>query len=320
MRSVYFVVEAGNRVGMGHYNRVLSLYNEAILRHLNVSLLIISSDVRDYFADQVFNTYDELISSDYINSNSIVLIDGYSFDFVENAALFEKSHKTVIIDDFFRQTPKDVIMINPSLTNNSDKYKNRMVYSGPDYVLIRNEFVEINPIMSTAGNVILVYLGGAATIELLNKVLISIDNSFKGFLIKIVTLSSVEHSKITHLEHNSIELLGVLSGIDFLREIKASKLGIIAAGQIIYEFIIMKKPFFPILTVENQIENIKSLKSVFPKLIHSYSDDSHIEINRKVKSLTSDYLMELNHQFENLIDGRGVKRVVDVIVGCLENE
>lgn len=309
---LYFVIEAGKKVGMGHYNRSKALYLESIKFGVRAEILLISDVNSSLEANKQYRNYYELLVDKYLKNDSVIIVDGYNLDVGITNSLFKVTDNIVIIDDYFRVLHKNVIVINPSLIDNSFKYSNKEVLSGPQYIILRDAFLHPLPANNPKKDYVLIYLGGAFSVELIDLLITSFKSSGITSNIRIITLDRYIEYNIPS-RYNDVLFLNNLSETEMYNEIRYSKFGIIAAGQILYEFIKMEKAFFPIITADNQLENLNSLLVILPNLLYTSKDLAKDDLVYKLKQMNDFYMSKMVSKFNNLIEGNGQFRIMEYL-------
>ncbi|MGL5458398.1 MAG: glycosyltransferase, partial [Cetobacterium sp.] len=156
------------------------------------------------------------------------------------------------------------------------------------YIILRKEFEknEKNKKKQKKIEKILITLGGTDIRNLTPKLLKKLKNIDGNFKIKVVignNYSNVE--EILGEKTSNVKLLYNLEALQMKEEMEASDLVISACGQTIYELLVVGVSFIPIVIIENQLNNAKSLKNlkIFDKILDYTEIDKDFDFNLKNK-------------------------------------
>ncbi len=297
--NVKIFTEGGKGVGYGHISRCGAIEDE--LKERGV-------DVKSIIYDDVNWMNDEFIKRE-VKKEDICIIDSYIAK-IETYELIQKmSKKTIYIDDTNRLQYPDGIIINPSISK--IEYKNKGLV-GNEYIIVRKCFIERKEKEIGEVKEVLITVGGSDIRNILPIIKENICKKYKEIQFNFVTGVSIqmEHEKNIKVYENinSKQMRSIMDRCD---------IAIVGAGQTLYELIKVGLPFIPIKIIDNQYNNVRGLKKYKKDiLVIEYNDDEFekkIEIQFK-KMMDVEERKNFLKSFLNVIDGYGVKRIVDEIL------
>ncbi len=317
--------EGGREFGYGHITRCIALYDE--LADMDIKTLFVingDEDVPKFIGNRDFvidNWYKK--TSTYLETRPYSIIDSYIASQNDYNLVAARSKKAMYIDDTNRLEYPGGIIVNPSIYGEKVLYnrKPKQTYLlGKDYIILRKEFRESfkrNPNERVEN--VLIMIGGTDIRNLTPKII-------KGFLNqrdRNIALHVVVGSAYNCVE---VEQYGKIDRVNIYSNLGAGELrrlmikcdfAFTAAGQTIYELISTQTPFIPIMVVNNQENNIKSLLECNPKQIVLKHDDSDLlKSMSKALEVYSDveYRKDNNHKYLDIVDGCGARRITDKLV------
>lgn len=324
--KIIILTEGGKNFGLGHITRCLSLYFEASKRGF-LTELIINGDLRNVeFLNETKYKNENWLQKSFldsiINENDRVIIDSYIAEKDIYEYIFKRCKKTIFIDDFGRINYPESIIVNPSLDSSNVNYSNsqkKMLFSGPEFVIIRHSFVNVkNDFILNGLKRVLVTLGGTDIRKLIPIIIINICKILEDIKFDIV-VGSIDNNE-SYNKFSKFANVNIYYNVDAAKmsELMIScDLAITAAGQTIYELLVTQTPFIPIQTIENQVNNIKSLLKYNPKQIVLKFDNSEL-VENILSSLaiydSIEYRLAQIKQYEGLIDGYGAERVINLLL------
>jgi spore coat polysaccharide biosynthesis predicted glycosyltransferase SpsG len=315
----FLLTEVSKKIGLGHYHRVLTIYNELKSNpNAEVYFLIQSGD--EFVSGLVGRNYDWrtlLLKDFFISKDDVVVIDSYHANGNFFSNLFKFTQNIWYIDDFVQLDLANVRIINPSLVDNSSGYKYKgLVYSGPSFVSIKPEIraIKSNGIKKNGPIKLLIYLGGAQAEFDLSELLSEIVDYAPDIEIHFISIVKVDTIDNLNDKLKVRDIMQADALADFLKTID---IAIVASGQIIFELIFLSIPFIAIKTSQSQLKNIQGLKTLFPsalviesKGLNSKNLSSSLEI-----ALSSDYYQRYVESTLGLLDGLGLERILSLITG-----
>lgn len=321
VKQVCFILEAGGDIGWGHLNRCIALALKINnLAATKVSFLIVTQEIINIdFKTIRFKNLNELFNKISTIKNTKVIIDSYNITIETINQLNNYNNDIYIIDDLLSDQPNGVSIINPSLTNNYDKYSltHDRVISGSRYVLLR-EGIKRSPNAHMNESNIFIYLGGATGFLEIDRLIRLIIRFFPKLEIDCVVNNNITGQEKSELEslNNKVNIYSDLTSENISNLIESCVFGIIAAGQIIYEFMLLHRAFIAIYTASNQKNNIDSLKTLQNSLIIIELDQIEKNIIEGIYSMMRfDFRKKIIDSFVGLVDEKGSQRVAEFIMG-----
>jgi UDP-2,4-diacetamido-2,4,6-trideoxy-beta-L-altropyranose hydrolase len=161
---VNFYFRISLNAGLGHLFRCINIAKELKKKNINSTFIVEKSSLKlnKFIKKNVKNVYfinRNLKSKDELNQfkklfklskkKIFFLMDGYNFNYSYQKEIKKKVYKLIIISDNPNARYCCDILINPSLQDNTQKYKklvqkNTKIYSGKKYILINNYDKKIN--------------------------------------------------------------------------------------------------------------------------------------------------------------------------------
>lgn len=319
MKAIFFT-EAGNKYGLGHLIRCVSLAQGLHLNDVICNFYIDSDSNQNAFLDK-FNfkilnwryCYKNLDLTDY----DICVVDSYHSDESFYKYVCSKVKKCIYFDDFNRiEYPNGFILnpVNPEDNHSYYSYKNKdQLLIGYQYQLFRKQFwnhkaFNVNDDVKT----ITVTFGGSDVGSFTISILVELLKRN----ININVISSNE-SVIELSKHNNISVFNNLQASEIIEKFLESDIVITAAGQTLLELISLNVPTIVIQIADNQLNNINRLIAENCITFAGHKDDKLLlkNITRELNSLTnSNKRYELSRKCKNILDTKGVERVVNKIL------
>lgn len=324
--KVKILTEGGKNIGLGHISRCMSLYAEASNREISTDF-IINGDVSsvDFLHGITFKNENWLQGKflhNYITADDYIIIDSYKAEKLVYESIVKLSKKAIFIDDIGRLDYPEGIIVNPSLDSSSIEYSNspkRSLLSGPDYVIVRPPFVGIKrETVSNSIKRILITMGGTDVRKLTPLLVNNVCKNLNNIKFDIV-IGSKDTDELydQYLGFENVSIHYNIDANEMFELMTNCDLAITAAGQTIYELLATQTPFIPILVIENQENNIRSLLKYNPNQIVMKHDEigliEHIFDTLNIYD-ASVYRQEQNKAYEGLIDGYGAKRIINKLL------
>jgi UDP-2,4-diacetamido-2,4,6-trideoxy-beta-L-altropyranose hydrolase len=200
---------------------------------------------------------------EYLLGDEIVVLDGYQFDSEYQKKIKEKGSKLVCIDDFHDQFFYADLVINHAPGVYKEDYKGESYTKyllGPDYALLRPEFLETVPDKRIDRNRnvknIFICFGGSDSKSLTAKVLSWLPS--KGHSITIVIGDAYSHQDelnevIKERKDFEINVKNSLSAKEMRLELEYSDLAIVPASGILFEVLSIGLPVISGYYTDNQM-------------------------------------------------------------------
>jgi UDP-2,4-diacetamido-2,4,6-trideoxy-beta-L-altropyranose hydrolase len=327
-KKVLIRTDGSSDIGLGHVVRCISL---AHMLKNDFSIHFFVLEVPDPLKKEITqNGWDVTIieiESDFLKSlseNEIVVLDGYHFDSEYQKLIKNKRCKLVCIDDFYDQYFYADLIINhaPGVTKEnyeSEPYTKYLL--GPDYALLRPEFLENTNYMKRAnlGDIkrILICFGGSDFKNLTAKVLSWLPSKHNTVTV-VLGHAYLYHKQLIKVikERYDLDIIvkNSLSAKEMKQEIAFSDLAIVPASGILFEVISQRVPVISGFYVENQLGIYRGFKKMqvmidaknferadFLEAIIS-ADNQGLSLIKKNQSLVIDGLSSdrIRNNFKNL--------------------
>ncbi|TFZ40800.1 hypothetical protein E4100_04385 [Soehngenia longivitae] len=325
--KVKIFTECGKDIGLGHISRCTSLYDEAESRGLNVEFVIYGEKKNISLLNNknvtYVNWFDKNILYKSISKSDYVIVDSYKADLEVYETISQISKRALYIDDFGRLNYPEGIIVNPSLDASHIDYsqsQNSILLSGPEYVILRQPFkgVKRDYIEKNIRNALIV-MGGTDTRNLLSSITTEICPKYPDINFKlIVGATSNDVKGIFDNDVNNVKIYNNLTGDEVKQIMLGTDFAITAAGQTIYELIATCTPFIPIQVIDNQKFTVSALlnNNIVHKVLNWESDNLFEQIIEEIEFLKEEeYRISLSNKYSNLIDGKGVQRIMDELMG-----
>ncbi|HOM01302.1 MAG TPA: UDP-2,4-diacetamido-2,4,6-trideoxy-beta-L-altropyranose hydrolase [Acetivibrio sp.] len=350
MLDIGIRVDGSSNIGMGHIMRCLSLAKGFRNAGANVFFLSrfeqgISKIRQDEFevvemphensrhlegffygdASELEEDSEEIIRKIKAFNLDVLIIDSYNVNREFFLKLKPHVKKLCYIDDVNKFVYPVDVLINGNVTAtafNYTKYSNdELMLLGLKYNLIRDEFKDLpERIINRNVREMMITTGGADPFNLslrLASIILS-DEEFKDIGINIVVgsgFTNVESLKeLARKSSNVILHENVLRMSEIMLK---SDVAISAGGSTLYELCACGTPALAIVIADNQREMVDMLSSQgYIINLGWHGELSNMEILQKIKLLCKDYekRVSISRKMQRLVDGEGVRRVVEEIM------
>ncbi|MEN2775434.1 UDP-2,4-diacetamido-2,4,6-trideoxy-beta-L-altropyranose hydrolase [Acetivibrio clariflavus] len=350
MIKVAIRADGSKNIGMGHVMRCLSLakgfrnsgidvlflskYEQGILkiREEGFEAIEFSHDTETHYegfcyggAKFLGKEAEEIIEVLKDKNIDVLFIDSYnvSEEFFLKLKPFVK--KLCYIDDINKFSYPVDVLINGNITgeylNYESYYKDEIMLLGLKYNLIREEFKGL-PDRKTnrAVKEIMITTGGSDPFDLsyrLSQIILS-DSTFKNIKINIVAGSGFENiDRLRELKRKNTDI-EIYENVSKMSEIMLkSDVAISAGGSTLYELCACGTPTLAVIVAENQRAVVDMLCTKgYIESLGWYNNFSDEEFLLKLKNLCENFEKREHYskKMQKLVDGNGVKRIVDTIV------
>jgi UDP-2,4-diacetamido-2,4,6-trideoxy-beta-L-altropyranose hydrolase len=207
-KRILFCADGDSTIGLGHIYRCLSLIDMLkdnfncvfILKNNNSSIINI---VRSYCEVILLNNQESEIDQlrIIVNSNVIVVLDGYNYDINYQKFIKSRGSKLVVVDDYANNEYFADVIINHGDSSVEKLYKKEnytKTYTGLNYLILRKEFLHLASLYRKPREIDTAYIcfGGA---DPNNNTLKVLDACFESGIIRkvyIVTGAAYKHNGI----------------------------------------------------------------------------------------------------------------------------
>jgi len=279
MNNIYLRVDGNKLIGLGHFFRCLSLY-EMLKNDFFVTLIFqnifpefkkyLQDDYRYIISDNLITTLSNLSSK---NSNqSLLIFDGYHTFKDENIDLIKKMNFSIgCIDDLniYNLNAMDLIInhnVYADTIGYSEKYPNKVLFLGPSYALVRNEFYTPSPAKKSKFKNIIVSMGGSDTSNISLNILKSLLPT-KVENINLILGPTFEHeNQIINFINNhtpsfKINISKNLSAAQIKKTMNESDVIICSGGVIVLEALLSQIPIICGTIAKDQTINTNYLST-----------------------------------------------------------
>ena len=249
MPRVIIRTDGNTQIGLGHLTRCIALSHmlkndfEIVFACKHIPEQVEAETMKSGFQVRRINNDKELFH--HINTEDIVVLDGYSFDVSYQKEIKAHGNMLVVIDDLHDQQYYADLIINqaPSATETEYIAQNYTRYSlGVDYALLRPSFLAAAAANKEDHNMenLLICFGGADPKNLTEKVLKVVVNDVRFKKITVVTGCAYAFSdtlneilaRFSHVEHYSC-----LDESAMIQVIKKAGIAIVPASGILFEIL-----------------------------------------------------------------------------------
>lgn len=346
---MFFIrADANSEIATGHVMRCLTIADELKLRGKEVCFI-----TADHFPDEIIrkrgytsiclnsrwdNLEEELFNDEtFINmlkNDNVegIIVDSYYVS-SEYLAALSNVCKTVYIDDIFslEQYPVDYL-INYNIYGKKLDYKskclpNTKLLLGPNYAPLRKEFQNIKPILRKEVKSVFISTGGADKYNIAGKILSEVvkNNNQEYRDMEFHVISGVMNKNLIYLLNLQSNNKGIYihQNVSNMSEImQLCDIAVSACGSTMYELCACGLPIITYSFADNQLPGVKGFEEEGVVLncgdVRDGIDDVVGKILENVVKLRNDsnFREKLSFKSLNVIDGRGVKRIVrkDIIM------
>ena len=335
---ILFRADGGKTIGLGHIVRCLALADMLKTKFEIIFVLQdTAKDVIDLIESKDYSTIsipfivdytmDNQNFNKYIQSNDIVVLDGYHFKTDYQKAIKNKGCKLVVIDDLHAWHQVADLIINHANTAKISDYSVEEYTKfalGLDYVLLRSEFLNSTKKPRKLSKVKSVFISmGAADIhnvtQKFTEVLLEISGIEQiNLMLSPINPNLVSIKKLANQYPERIKLHFNISANQLVELLENCDLSICPASSISLESSSIGIPIISGYTAENQLDNLAGLTE--QKIILNFGNlvtlskealKDKIEIAMNQPKL----LNELIHNQHKIIDGKSPER----LMGLFEN-
>ncbi|MFW5500403.1 MULTISPECIES: UDP-2,4-diacetamido-2,4,6-trideoxy-beta-L-altropyranose hydrolase [unclassified Maridesulfovibrio] len=338
-RKLIIHANGSNKIGTGHVMRCIALAQEWISRggraifvgHIegeNLAKRILdakaqfSSLPEDSSQQEIVNRLLAAIQDS--PKGSWIAIDSYDFTSESQRELKERFQRVLLVDDYHHQPEYYAsLILNQNIGAGEITYKAKRdctILAGTDYVMLRNEFrASLSKKRKSDGYRILITMGGADEGNITRSVLEALESLNRDDISATAVLGPANRNRenIDDFARRTNMALETLQNINNMPElISDSDLVVSAGGSTCWEICALKKPMAVIITAENQQRLTLELEKNGAALNLGHAEDIRLRqlADNIANLLDSAPQRELMATTANkLVDGNGVKRIVDTM-------
>lgn len=329
MKKVIFAADAGRNIGTGHIKRCLSLAKGLAKSNFECLFVIMPEEGRIIRKEVKENGFETKKYEDILKIKpDVIITDSYRLN-CRNIKHFKTMCSVLVsIDDLAKIEFYSDIVINQNIYAKSmeEKYviqKYTKLLLGPSYAILNESFVQEKKEITKDVRTLLVTMGGT---DVHNQTL-RIIQALKGLDIEITVVLGMFYEYKRKLL-NKIESMDgkitVLENIDNMAEImKKSDIAISSSGTTTYELMCMGVPSIFLVLAENQKYNAYECdKQGIAVYLGWFNNLSKYEIRNSIVQLISNFekRKSMSYRTQNIVDGKGVIRIVEEIEQALINK
>ncbi|WP_412972738.1 UDP-2,4-diacetamido-2,4,6-trideoxy-beta-L-altropyranose hydrolase [Glaciecola sp. MF2-115] len=221
----------------------------------------------EHDANTLLDSVPELAKTD-----SVLLLDGYQFDYVYQSTLKNLGVKFAYFDDinaFYQHDQNNVlqhqadIIINGAESAHSLHYEKNAQQSslciGNDYLLLRREFHYLSPTPLSQRHTLLINFGGADVNNYSTQLLLALDKAGFASPVRVVSgaafkhLDSLEHCLQNDLKASTMPVQHIHDAQEMASLMQHSRLAVCAAGGTQFELLACATPSILVVVAENQL-------------------------------------------------------------------
>lgn len=354
MLKIAFRVDVATHIGTGHWQRCLTLANYLTTQHCQVTFLyrdfggkfnhLFLSDTitfvcigkgyldtnslsseKDWLGIEELQDSQDFIAAIARNEFDVCVIDHYAISQIWESAVRQYVDTIVVIDDIANRPHDCDVLIDQNFYENYQIRYDKLVNDstikllGPNYTLLRPEFIELRNLPTLPkSDQILVNFGGVGKFDFLSKVLDAIKSVPKYQYIFITgNLSEDEFSLLVDkAEVDYITLMKSTKNMGGLMKESAFALG--ACGSTVWERFCLGLNAALVAMAENQVESLAYLAE--QNLIDNLGSSDEISASFLIDylenmSIDSIEMLTRKRRIQNLVDGLGVNKIANVILG-----
>lgn len=335
--SVLFRVDAGSRIGMGHFMRCRTLALAMIDKNWevafigsNLPLQMLCKHIKCLTINQTEDLFEDSKQLVDISSSLCIdclVIDTYAYTEPNFQYIKEKLSgvTVVVIDDTAQRTIVADVIVNPNPMVNNALYSSiRNALCGADYCLLRPEFARVKK--TDSNEQILLTLGGGDVSELLIKVLAILEACTDCNIVVSVT----DNFPVDKLQPSSKIIINTDMN-KFPKLLAQSSMAVVAAGSTLWEVFSLGIPCVTLVWVDNHIFALKPAlykrAAIVVDLVFDFSKEikkdniPDIFYSNSIEQIpiAIDALKDINfrnkmiNSQKKLIDGQGSLRIVEYI-------
>ncbi len=335
--SILIRADGSNKIGLGHLTRQIDIANE--LKKINYNVLFLSKDYPEGINLLKENDFKLLklrgLEQDLKDSNSEIekVLNAYNKKFKAILVDIYKDFDNQVYINNLKKYCKVLFVLsddpNPfkieadgvfAISENQDSvdYKNSKTeyYTGLKYFPLHNKFQNVpkKKIKEKVVNILLTF-GGADpknySTKLL-KILRSIDLNLEITLIIGAGFSKEHYNDVIKEEAENISIKININNMN--EQFRKADLCICSAGNTLIEALTCGVPC--IVLPQTKLENARAMAlAKKERMINMGQSISDKNLVKEIKNLMNDYSKrkKLSQNAQNYLDGKGIKRIIDII-------
>ncbi len=329
-RKVFIITEGGDRIGLGHITRCLSLYQAFEAKGILPEFIVNgdeSIDVvlknRQYKRFNWLEHKDRVLTS--IKDSGIAIVDSYLADIAFYNEVSDSVRLPVYIDDNKRLDYPKGVVVNGSISAEMLNYparENINYLLGPKYIPLRKEFWNVSEkIIREKVERIMITFGGDDTENVTPSALRMLAKRYpqaaKNVIVGRGFRNEVEIKKAADARTELIYSVGAegMKSVMFESDIALS-----AGGQTLYELARVGMPAIAVIVADNQLNNVQGWEKNGFVVNAGWHNAPELpeKINEGLKLLEERMVRErMSKAGKLLVDGGGAERAVETLMSIL---
>ncbi|MCS3634880.1 spore coat polysaccharide biosynthesis predicted glycosyltransferase SpsG [Salinibacter ruber] len=326
---VVLLTEAGENIGLGHVTRCRAVaeafradgYLATVFADVHGEIPDLSGpNVKSFSWKQELEHLDEIL-----DGAEVAFIDSYRADQDLCARISQEVSLSVVFDDFNRiRYPVDLILNpNPHAPQLGYEKQRAEIEGGSDFVILRPEFLPHRGGFTPRDHCTEIFItaGGDDYRALLPKLLSRLVR--EQYHLRVAAGSRVEELRREYAAHEDVTIHGYLTASEMASEMTQVDAAVSAAGQTLHELAFLGVPTVGICIDNDQQGNLRA---------HTQSGFLPRELFWDQENLTGEVVSELrvlgdreiqkerSEAGQSLIDGKGPKRIVDIVLRVDKND
>ena len=268
MNNAFFRTDFNYQIGFGHINRCLSLANILKTKYIchfvftNTPLNLIKNFI-EFEEFNVHNFFSETKNDDeiaFLNKTTtigdIVIFDSYFIDNSYLLKVLKHGVKTVSINDLPEYCLNTDIIINYTLGIQKEQFnvqKNTQLLLGPDYLLLRKDFLDYKIKTEKDNNgKIFICMGASDNFEILNKIISYLKTVAHKSKLSVLVGNKEMQEKLMSLMNCNLKVSYNLQPKQVINQIENSSIAIVSSSTIALECMMVGVNLLTGYYVDNQ--------------------------------------------------------------------
>lgn len=221
----------------------------------------------EHFASALVELVPDLVKTD-----SVLLLDGYQFDYVYQCTLKKLGVKFAYFDDintFYQHEQHNNLQHQADIIINGAESARTLHYEanaqqsklclGNDYLLLRREFHYLIPTPYAQRHSLLINFGGADVNNYSTQLLLALDKAGFDSPVRVVSgaafkhLSALEHCLQSDLQASAMPVQHIHDAQEMASLMQHSRLAVCAAGGTQFELLACATPSILVMVADNQL-------------------------------------------------------------------
>ena len=252
--------DGSHQIGLGHLMRMLALAQNLDPKRFSAHLITNSENLPPTFhaAFESITTakkdYEEI--SRWSKDNTIIALDGYTFDLGYQTRLMQAGYKVALVSDYPQEVNCTLV-----LSNNGDLKASEYTHDpntkfclGAEYTLLQSAFLTSH-VSKIDEPYIFIGLGGSDPYNFTNKILKSLANNSALIIKTVIGLHYQHHEELQDIIQQSaakIEVHSNLTAEELTPLMADSTFGITSASTMALEFLSQNPNLYVVQTADNQ--------------------------------------------------------------------